>query len=272
MKFAKLELQLTPQQVLRALRDRLPQGQVEIRNVHLEPNLALIELDARLLGVSVPVRLAVCIADADPKLLRLRLSVENFALLPPAWRATALRRLLDGICYCDSETDTYLVSVAGLQHAAGVRFDLAGVEIQRGLLWVELHNFDTSPGDAAEEAVPDLEPYHQEASSVDGEREAAEKFLDKFNRVAGRIGREAAANLRFLWEAFRDPDVPARAKMIVVAALLYFVLPFDAVPDFLAGLGLSDDLAVAAAAVVKVKEIIEAHRRNLEAAEGTSQP
>lgn len=34
--------------------------------------------------------------------------------------------------------------------------------------------------------------------------------------------------------------------VMVCAALLYFVMPFDAVPDFLAGFGLADDAAVLA--------------------------
>lgn len=41
-----------------------------------------------------------------------------------------------------------------------------------------------------------------------------------------------------------DPATPAHAKAILFAALAYFVLPADLIPDFIAGLGFSDDGAV----------------------------
>ncbi|RYE39013.1 MAG: DUF1232 domain-containing protein, partial [Hyphomicrobiales bacterium] len=39
----------------------------------------------------------------------------------------------------------------------------------------------------------------------------------------------------------------------LLAALAYFVLPFDAVPDLLAVVGFSDDIAVLAAAIGAVR-------------------
>ncbi|WP_220376841.1 DUF1232 domain-containing protein [Paenibacillus taihuensis] len=39
------------------------------------------------------------------------------------------------------------------------------------------------------------------------------------------------------------------AKGIAFAALAYFISPVDAIPDVLVGLGLTDDLAIVAAAV-----------------------
>jgi uncharacterized membrane protein YkvA (DUF1232 family) len=41
-------------------------------------------------------------------------------------------------------------------------------------------------------------------------------------------------------------DISAQAIVAVVAALLYFVTPLDALPDWLLGVGLIDDLAVLA--------------------------
>jgi uncharacterized membrane protein YkvA (DUF1232 family) len=46
-----------------------------------------------------------------------------------------------------------------------------------------------------------------------------------------------------------DPLTPSWVKATLFGALAYFILPFDAVPDFLAGLGYTDDLAVLAGAV-----------------------
>jgi len=41
-----------------------------------------------------------------------------------------------------------------------------------------------------------------------------------------------------------DPQTPTRVRGILLAALAYFVMPFDIIPDFLAVIGYSDDIAV----------------------------
>ena len=64
--------------------------------------------------------------------------------------------------------------------------------------------------------------------------------LGRFARVAGRILVERALRLYY---AARDPATPAWAKRAIYAALAYFVLPFDAVPDFIPGIGYLDDLS-----------------------------
>ena len=50
-----------------------------------------------------------------------------------------------------------------------------------------------------------------------------------------------------------DPASPRRVRGILLAALAYFILPFDAIPDLLAVVGFSDDLAVLAAAIGAVR-------------------
>lgn len=50
-----------------------------------------------------------------------------------------------------------------------------------------------------------------------------------------------------------DPASPRRVRGILLAALAYFVLPFDALPDLLAVVGFSDDVAVLAAAIGAVR-------------------
>jgi uncharacterized membrane protein YkvA (DUF1232 family) len=41
-----------------------------------------------------------------------------------------------------------------------------------------------------------------------------------------------------------DSATPLKVKGVLLAALAYFILPLDAVPDFLLGLGFTDDMAV----------------------------
>ena len=58
-----------------------------------------------------------------------------------------------------------------------------------------------------------------------------------------------------------DPATPHRVRAILLAALAYFVLPFDAVPDLLAGIGFSDDVTVLVATIALVRaHITPAHR------------
>lgn len=50
-----------------------------------------------------------------------------------------------------------------------------------------------------------------------------------------------------------DPTTPTRVRGILLAALAYFVSPFDFVPDFIAVIGFSDDLAVLTLAISSVR-------------------
>lgn len=54
-----------------------------------------------------------------------------------------------------------------------------------------------------------------------------------------------------------DPRVPARYKAIVLAGLLYLVNPFDAIPDWIPGVGFLDDAAVVLAIVEAIRRIVE---------------
>ena len=78
-----------------------------------------------------------------------------------------------------------------------------------------------------------------------------------------RVGR----NLPFVEDAVAayyctlDPSTPTRVKVILLSALAYFVLPLDAVADFLPLLGFADDAAVLAAAISEVAGSINAEHR-----------
>ena len=46
------------------------------------------------------------------------------------------------------------------------------------------------------------------------------------------------------WNKGVYTDVPTKTILLVVAALLYFLSPLDAIPDFLGAIGFTDDAAV----------------------------
>ncbi|RWA59071.1 YkvA family protein [Mesorhizobium sp.] len=93
-----------------------------------------------------------------------------------------------------------------------------------------------------------------------GEGEVREKFW--------RTAKKAARQIPFMEEVVAayycalDKDTPMRAKGILLAALGYFVLPIDFIPDVIFGLGFTDDLAVLTAAITAVSShITPAHRQ-----------
>lgn len=90
-------------------------------------------------------------------------------------------------------------------------------------------------------------------------------FWKKLLKMAGRIpfAEDAAA----AYFCAIDPATPSRVKGILFAALAYFVVPTDAIPDFVAGLGFTDDAAVLAMAISLVStQIKPEHRRRARAA------
>ena len=91
------------------------------------------------------------------------------------------------------------------------------------------------------------------------ERRVRAGFLPKIQRVAARI--PFAADAMSVYLCARDPSTPRGAKAMMLAALAYFVLPTDAIPDILAGVGFTDDAAVLAALIGLLgRHIKPAHR------------
>ena len=64
-----------------------------------------------------------------------------------------------------------------------------------------------------------------------------------------------------------DSRTPLRAKAVILAALAYFVMPADSIPDVLVGIGFTDDVAVLTAALAAVRaHLTPAHRLAAKAA------
>jgi uncharacterized membrane protein YkvA (DUF1232 family) len=64
-----------------------------------------------------------------------------------------------------------------------------------------------------------------------------------------------------------DSHTPTQVKGILVAAIAYFVLPFDAIPDMLPVIGFTDDAAVLVIATKLVSDhILPVHRELARAA------
>jgi len=84
-------------------------------------------------------------------------------------------------------------------------------------------------------------------------------FWSKLRRVGGRI--PFAEDLVAAYYCAVDPATPNRVRFILMGAIAYFILPTDAIADFLPLVGFADDAAVLATAITQVaSSITETHR------------
>lgn len=95
--------------------------------------------------------------------------------------------------------------------------------------------------------------------SLRDEARFGSEFIGRLKRVAKRI--PFAEDLLAAWVCTRDPSTPRRVKLTLLAALGYFVLPLDAIPDVMPLLGFTDDAAVIAAALAAVAGSITPQHR-----------
>ncbi|HWA88476.1 MAG TPA: YkvA family protein [Rhizomicrobium sp.] len=88
---------------------------------------------------------------------------------------------------------------------------------------------------------------HLPATIAQNARTVEEGFWKKLLKLAGRIPFADDAAAAYFCAV--DPATPGRVRGVLLAALAYFVTPIDAIPDFIAGLGFTDDAAVLAMAL-----------------------
>jgi uncharacterized membrane protein YkvA (DUF1232 family) len=114
---------------------------------------------------------------------------------------------------------------------------------------------------------PDFSTAQLPATIARNRQTVEERFWQKLLRFAGKI--PFAEDLAAAYFCAVDPETPTKVRAILLAALAYFVLPFDAVPDFLAGFGFTDDAAMLAAAIGMVgSHISQRHRSRARGALG----
>ena len=95
--------------------------------------------------------------------------------------------------------------------------------------------------------------------SIERDERTARGLIPKLLRLVGRI--PFADDLAAAYYAARDPHTPLRAKAVLFAAVAYFVTPIDMIPDFITGLGFTDDATVLATALSVVgMHVKEKHR------------
>jgi uncharacterized membrane protein YkvA (DUF1232 family) len=94
---------------------------------------------------------------------------------------------------------------------------------------------------------------------VRNETTVRRNFWQKARRTLGRVPFTEDAVAAFYCASDSATPLPIRATLF--GALAYFVLPFDAIPDLLLGLGFTDDAAILVAAFTAARmHITEDHR------------
>lgn len=97
------------------------------------------------------------------------------------------------------------------------------------------------------------------AAFAERERKVRRDFWAKLRRFAGQV--PFVEDIVAGYYCALDPATPMRVRGMLLAAIAYFILPFDFVPDLLAGLGFADDAALITAVLALVSaHITDAHR------------
>src|SRR3984893_17561093 len=86
------------------------------------------------------------------------------------------------------------------------------------------------------------------------ERKVRRDFWSKLKRFAGQV--PFVDDLVAAYYCALDPTTPMRVRGMLLAALAYFILPFDFIPDMIPGLGFTDDAAVLTAVFALVSSHI----------------
>jgi uncharacterized membrane protein YkvA (DUF1232 family) len=90
-------------------------------------------------------------------------------------------------------------------------------------------------------------------------REAAKKAASVPREAFGETWAYFQTMLRLLRVHYRGEyrDVPVTTLVVIIAAVIYVVNPFDMIPDWVPGLGLLDDAFVLALAIRRTRETLD---------------
>lgn len=93
--------------------------------------------------------------------------------------------------------------------------------------------------------------YRVSLKNEEGYKREAEFIADQFESKMKKAGKgiRFTNDLIALFSYMTDPEVHWAKKTIVVAALLYFIIPIDAIPDLAPIAGYLDDMGVVGAAI-----------------------
>lgn len=96
--------------------------------------------------------------------------------------------------------------------------------------------------------------FEEKAEKIISNTEKTSKLIkeamDKVNKISKGPVEEVWASLLIFFDLLTDwlkgnyKNVPLGSIIMMVASIIYFLTPFDIIPDFIIGLGYIDDMAV----------------------------
>ena len=120
-----------------------------------------------------------------------------------------------------------------------------------------------------EKARRSFEAYRQRADRILGQKDRAKQYLNEALRKL--IDKSPKAKAFFeemkdfiqmvtFWVEGKYPDLPYKSVVLIFGAILYFLNPFDLIPDIVPALGFTDDAAVIALVLKSVSNDLERFR------------
>ena len=95
---------------------------------------------------------------------------------------------------------------------------------------------------------------------ADDERMVEQGIWSKLRETLGKIPFTEEAVAAYYCAV--DRATPLWVKAILMGALAYFIMPADVIPDFIAGLGYTDDAAVLVAALKAIRNHLRPEHRD----------
>lgn len=127
--------------------------------------------------------------------------------------------------------------------------------------------------------MPEIKPnrilnswtYKKARALVTSTMQSPERLLDLVSNAQSKAGQNRGGKLAGVFDSISASfrlikayatgeyqQISLESMALIVASIIYFVMPFDAVPDFILGLGLLDDAALLAWTFRSVAQDIEA--------------
>ena len=90
-----------------------------------------------------------------------------------------------------------------------------------------------------------------------GERIVRGRFFERLTKKALDYLKDPDKLRALVGQARRKATDAGQTLLVIVAGILYFVLPIDVIPDFIVGAGLLDDVAVLTWVLNSVKPVLD---------------
>ena len=119
-----------------------------------------------------------------------------------------------------------------------------------------------------EEVLKQFEQNKQKAEKLLNDKDKMERFLQRLEKKLSKIplAGEYLSDIPVLISLVkayiekRYQEIPLGSIIAIVAVLIYFLNPFDLIPDFIPGIGVLDDVAVIAIAYKFVHDDIQEYK------------